>query len=401
MNNLSIEQNQILSILSSALFSNEINIVEADYDLLLNIANIQSVFMHVFPVIKDKLDNKRRNKYSRIFFEYVVNNSRVEENHAWISNQLKTNNIDGVVFKGCVSAKYYPNPNMRVLGDVDFWIKDRDINKVKTLFDSTFKLKNEHGNNHIAFVKETQANKEVYELHTIIKGIPNNNIGDLIASYFDDILDRRMQLAINNDIVYVPSDFHHGLILLIHMVQHMTYEGIGLRHLCDWAVFVNSFSNDGFVELFKDKLVEVGLWKYAQIITLVCINYLGMPMKEWAVLSEDNIDDILSEVIYDIFESGNFAQNDLDRYRQIKYMINNYTGRNSVASMFKAIDEKTQRSELVLKNSIFYPFVFVGTICEFGIRLIKRERTLKHENDIIEKANDRKKIYQEFELFQN
>lgn len=43
-----------------------------------------------------------------------------------------------------------------------------------------------------------------------------------------------------------PSDFHHGLILLLHTSHNMLGERIGLCHLCDWTVFVNSFTKDKF-----------------------------------------------------------------------------------------------------------------------------------------------------------
>ena len=45
----------------------------------------------------------------------------------------------------------------------------------------------------------------------------------------------------------VPSDLHHGLILLLHNASHMTAGGIGLRHLCDWAVYMERMTDD-FVE---------------------------------------------------------------------------------------------------------------------------------------------------------
>ena len=59
------------------------------------------------------------------------------------------------------------------------------------------------------------------------------------------------------------------------MISHMTSESIGLRHLCDWAVFVNSISNNEFVGLFSENLKSFGLWKFAQIMTATSEKYLG------------------------------------------------------------------------------------------------------------------------------
>ena len=55
----------------------------------------------------------------------------------------------------------------------------------------------------------------------------------------------------------MPSHFHHGLNLLLHTNQHLLGEGLGLRHLCDWAVFAAGFSDEEFRELFEEKLKAV------------------------------------------------------------------------------------------------------------------------------------------------
>lgn len=46
--------------------------------------------------------------------------------------------------------------------------------------------------------------------------------------------------------------------MLLHVAGHLINTGIGLRHLCDWAVFVAKFSDEGFCEMFEDKLKAVG-----------------------------------------------------------------------------------------------------------------------------------------------
>ena len=50
----------------------------------------------------------------------------------------------------------------------------------------------------------------------------------------------------------VPTAFHHGLVMLLHVAGHLINTGIGLRHLCDWAVFAAKFSDEEFCEMFED-----------------------------------------------------------------------------------------------------------------------------------------------------
>lgn len=396
---LTNEQNQILNILSNTLFSNNQVIEEVDYAKLLDLAYIQSVYMQVYPVVCDKLEGKNKEKYLNIFLKYVANNTKVEEEHISLNNKLLENDIDFVLFKGCASASYYKNSELRILGDVDFWINKADVDKVKNIFGKGYICNDERKGNHISFIKEINNIKEVYEAHTIVNGIPDNSVGEILTSYFDNILNERIVLKLDNGDIYVPSKFHHGLILIIHMLHHMTHEGIGLRHLCDFAVFVNSFSDEDFLKLFKEKLEKVGLWKFTQIMTLVCTKYLDLPYKNWASVEDDNIDELLNEIIVDIFESGNFGHNDSDRYRQIKYMNTSDTD-STVKKMSESLFQKVEREYLVVKTKkVLYIKYTAKVALDFLAKVIKKERKIDNVNDVIEGANKRKETYKKLELF--
>ena len=58
-------------------------------------------------------------------------------------------------------------------------------------------------------------------------------------------------------------------------MTHFLVEGIKLRHICDWAVFLNSFDEAAFNSLFKNRLKSVGLWQFTLVLSNVCSRYLG------------------------------------------------------------------------------------------------------------------------------
>lgn len=63
--------------------------------------------------------------------------------------------------------------------------------------------------------------------------------------------------------------------------HHLLGEGIGLRHLCDWAVFADSLKEKEFRSLFETKLKSIGLWKFACILSQVCYKYLHCHNLSW------------------------------------------------------------------------------------------------------------------------
>jgi hypothetical protein len=110
------------------------------------------------------------------------------------------------------------------------------------------------------------------------------------------------------------------IVLLLHTCHHLTVEGIGLRHLCDWAVFVNHLTNDTFRALFEVKLKAIGLWRFAQLLSQLSTYYLGMPEQEWAMQDVDEA--LLYAMIRDIFKGGNFGVKDSQRIYETMILPN-------------------------------------------------------------------------------
>ena len=101
------------------------------------------------------------------------------------------------------------------------------------------------------------------------------------------------------------------------MGHHLNGEGIGLRHLCDWAVFVSSMSRAEFCELFEKSLKSIGLWHFACVLTSLCVEYLGCNAES---LLEQIDNDSISLYMSDIIKGGNFGQKDDDRSHQALLM---------------------------------------------------------------------------------
>ena len=226
----------------------------------------------------------------------------VNKEHIRLHKIMTEAGIPYVILKGAASAAYYPDPLMRVMGDVDFLVNECDVEKTCVALEKNGFTRNpkEH-EKHIVYFDDAGN----FELHTTPAGVPKGAEGDNVRKLLKDIIrDSRPRETAFGTIV-VPSDFHHGLVILLHTCCHFTSEGIGLRQLCDWAVFVSRFSDDEFCRLFKDKLESVGLWRFAQVLTQVCTETVGLPERSFTGnYHKGLIDDFTA----DIFKSGNLGQ---------------------------------------------------------------------------------------------
>ena len=65
-----------------------------------------------------------------------------------------------------------------------------------------------------------------YELHFEPAGVPGGKAGDYVRKMLEDIQETAVRVE-NNEFSYIiPDDFHHGLVMLLHMQHHLLAEGI-------------------------------------------------------------------------------------------------------------------------------------------------------------------------------
>ena len=331
-------------------------------------------------------------KEDRRFLQLIAQNVNIGYMHTWLHELMREHDIPYCVIKGVTSAAWYPEPVFRTMGDVDFIIHEEDLERtVQVLNQAGCKHEEFHHAHHYAFEKDGYT----LELHWNILGIPEGNttlnkfLSDLIESA--ELKDGCMQ----------ATSFHHGLILLLHTALHLMNTGIGLRHLCDWAVFAASFSDAKFRELLEAPLQSAGLWRFAQLLSLTSAKFLSAPKLPWMGEAEDSL---LTDIMEDILEGGNFGQKKPERINQAKLITDrtSHAGGTSgpIRQFMKAMTEKAYFEWPPCKRFKLLLPVGWGYISVRHLRRIHRgQRPRIHVVDMVTGAQKRRKIYQEFQLF--
>ncbi len=396
-NSINDNQKLLLDLCAKSLFDKNIALPDKfNFVELIEESKRQTVFPFAYSLIKEKIDDAADKYFSQI----IAKNIRVEYAHNEVNRVLRDNNISYVILKGVASASYYKESMLRMMGDVDILVSPENIDMADKLLKSIGFVTTDdiYGDDmHIGYKRKDGV---ACELHRRVNGVPQSEVGDTVNKYLYNIFDSAQEYETANGSCVVPDKFHHGLILLLHTASHLTHEGVGLRHLCDWAVFVNSFSDDDFISLFEKPLKEMGLWRFAQLLTLCCVRYLGCDAKAWA---GENDDALLDGIVSDILNGGNFGLKDPKRYNQIKYISDRKEGtigkRNPVLQLLSSINAKTKKEFGFVNNSkLLLPIGWLFTVCKYLYMVITGKRSLDSIS-IINSANSRKNIYNEFHLF--
>lgn len=215
-----------------------------------------------------------------------------------------------VILKGEAASAYYPVPELRQLGDVDFITPPAYMEKTAALLQERgFAYSANLSDHHHCLFRD----RERLEMHIEIAGMPKGEKAEHIQSFLETLYTDRQYIAREENGFYAPSHAHHGLILLLHMQHHMVDGGIGLRHLMDWACFVQKTAAEGFWQTQLLPLLEkIGLKYYAAVVTKMCAIYLQIDCPVWA---DDAEDELCRELMEDLFAAGNFGRKDQERMR--------------------------------------------------------------------------------------
>ncbi|MBR0415013.1 MAG: nucleotidyltransferase family protein [Clostridia bacterium] len=388
MQELSATQTALLKLLSKALFETEVNILCSDWKALYREANVHKVFPLVFSVSKAYVaDEVLLQKAEKLARHSLATTVSLNYAHAELHRLMQKENIPYVTFKGLASSLYYPQPELRNAGDVDFYVHPADFAHCEAVLQREGFTCSEHEGKHAAYQKDGI----VLELHRSLNGIPENALGEQMKQdVFGDLIENAETVDIGQGKVNIPDTFHHGMILLLHTLSHMTTEGIGLRHLCDWAVFESSLTNEEFLALFEKRLKEYGLWRFAQLLSLCVNRYLQAPIRAW----HGEVDSVLLEkMVCDLFAAGNFGLKDTSRRQQIKFIVDrgDKTVRNvSASQQIRQVLKKKAEIEKKSKTAI---------IIEYINNVIKGKRRIDTRKTL-ETAAERKALYSEFHLYE-
>ena len=91
------------------------------------------------------------------------------------------------------------------------------------------------------------------------------------------------------------------------MQGHMVSEGLGLRHICDWACFLQKTEGKPFWNELLGLFQKIGILTYAKVVSKISAMYFHINCPKWA---EDADEELCHDVMNDVLTGGNFGRKD-------------------------------------------------------------------------------------------
>lgn len=367
----------------------------ADWAEVLKEAKAQAVpLMAAEAAVKYREYISNYSNWENIAAAVYATNVRTAYNEQYLSRIMEDRPF--LILKGMAAASYYPKPQERSLGDIDFLIDPSQREEIENLLskDGYEKSKKEHGH-HVAFKK----GDAYLEMHFAISGIPHGKPGKIVKEFITDAVKHPVTAQFDGLSFPAPEDIYHGLIILLHMQRHMLGEGLGLRHICDWACYLQKTQDKLFWPQLLKLFEKIGVMTYAQVVSKIAAIYFNIDCPKWAKTADE---DLCRDVMDDVLTGGNFGRKDMIRARSCMMISDNRnsgTKHGKLYNLFWTLHHVTTANYPVVKKCpLLYPVIYCYRALLYLLRSAKgkRESLIK----LVPEANKRKSIYDKLHLFE-
>ena len=205
------------------------------------------------------------------------------------------NNIRMMVIKGQANGLLYPKPFHRSPGDIDCY-----------LFED-YSLGNDIARKLGADVDESwykhsviQYKGEVFENHQYFVLTREGKTGKLLQKELEDALVVDNWESFPNCIIRIPPVQWNAMYLTYHSCGHFTKEGLRLKQVLDWAMFLHKEQDKVDWGLFYAFCERYHLRRFADAMTAICVEHLGINIENSLITAKSPYSEkILYSALYD------------------------------------------------------------------------------------------------------
>ncbi len=246
----------------------------ADWGKLYALAKRQSLSGALHAVVgKGEMPDAVRDRLRRDAFLTLANYETQQQVLRELTDTLTAAKTAHLVFKGAVTRRYYRDPAMRSMGDIDAAIRESS----RPLADAALTAAGFEVSKKQPAVWVYTRRGTIVEVHTELKRY--NTFRQTAEAYEDFWVDTRLQ----NGTTHHFSDEAEAAYTLSHMAAHFCGGGCGLRQLMDVAVLLKRFPDAALWQGVITRLEPLGTDRFARHMLWLCETWFGVEAPEAAL----------------------------------------------------------------------------------------------------------------------
>ena len=216
----------------------------------------------------------------------------------WAEQGIRT-----LCLKGLAFSTYYPEPNHRECGDFDCYLYD-DYAKGNDIAKALGAKVDDGWYKHSEIIYR----KAMIENHRFIVAVRNGKKTKQLHNLLDSIARNEERKAIAETKIEMPSTMFNALFMNYHTLTHFLSEGVRLRHILDWALFLEKEQHSLDWERFYSICEEYDLRKFVDCATALAVEIFNIKIiNPKIVTTSPYAERVLDSVLND--DNAVFSQN--------------------------------------------------------------------------------------------
>ena len=330
---------------------------ETDWDAIFTLAKEQTVV----PTIADgverllsvaaiEIPREIRKKFASGLLKTEQRNVRMNKLSSYLSRKIEAEGSPCVILKGQGIARCYPQPLRRQSGDVDVVVLPGDFDRVCALFEPEVKKVEQQG--------EGTLHRAMYfgnlqvEFHGSIESELTRRTDCRLEELMQELFTGGGIRILEEDglRIPVPSVRFDAQYLLSHLYKHFFQEGLGLRQVCDWMMFVHVHAAELDPDMLSEDLRKIGLEYAWDLFSSFCVRYLGATRFPLC----GTVEDAVLENVWQLMElHGNFGKKTFQGWGEGAYLA------KKLRSLFRAFPQVAEKVRIAPGDSLrFFLYYF-------------------------------------------
>ncbi len=372
----------LLLAIQKSLWNTDVTFPEdADWKAVLG----EAVQQTVLGIVEGVAPEEYRNEWKSVSSFNTAHFLRVLHYQSELCNLMKAHTIPMAILKGTAAAIYYPTPLQRTAGDIDFLVAGEYIESAKDLLaENGYEIKDDpRYPRHVEVCKDGIS----FEMHRFF----TDNDGVDVDRFLFDGLHRTEQGQIYNTAFPMLPPVENGLVLLAHIAHHLR-EGLGLRQMIDWMMYVDrKLDDEAWENGFRAAAEKTGLDMLARVATRMCQMYLGLSERfTWCRTAED---DLCNSLLNNLLSSGNFGRKRGEGLK-VESTVSHLKRKG-----FRHLQQAGEHNwEAYHRHKWLKPFAWIYQIGRYAKQGVQTKRKGNQIKEDIARGKQRSELYQKLKI---
>ena len=230
-------------------------------------------------------------------------NSKVDAACIKVAAMMDDAGLPCCILKGQGIALKYPDPTRRVPGDIDVWVMASP--KQVIAFARKSRPDAFACYHHVEYVKCDGIEVELHYRPAFLNNlIHNSRLQRWFLSEAAAQREHRVELPNGAGAVSVPTDSFNRIFLMVHIMNHVIHEGIGMRQMMDYYFSLRQGFTEEEQQHDVQLLQQFGLYNITAAVMFVMRQLFAMPKRLLLVPPDERRGIFLmNEILY----GGNFG----------------------------------------------------------------------------------------------